>query len=143
MSDPYNLQRFVEAQNPLSDAVVAELVEGHKRSHWMWYFFPQLRGLGASYKSTHFGISGIDEARAYLRHPVLGPRLRACTRLVIGHTDSSAVDIFGAIDAWKFRSCMTLFEQAAPPDPLFKLALTQFFAGDRDDMTLEMLRAVA
>lgn len=143
MSDPHRLQRFVDAQNPLSETVVAELIEGHKRSHWMWFFFPQLRGLGSSPKSQYYGITGLDEARAYLRHPVLGPRLRACTRLTIGHTAASAVDLFGTIDMWKFQSCMTLFEQAAPTDPLFPLALTQFYGGERDARTLDMLQALA
>ena len=142
-TDPFLLQRFVDAQNPHWETVLAELTAGRKRSHWIWFVFPQLRGLGMSEKSNYYGISCLDEARSYLAHPVLGGRLKDCIWRVLAHTDKSAFEIFGFLDQWKFNSCMTLFEQAAVTTPVFPLAINQFFAGGRDAKSLQMLRSMA
>ncbi len=112
MSDPHDLQRFVDAQNPVFDQVLSELQAGHKRSHWMWFIFPQIRGLGASPMANRYAISSIAEARAYLGHPILGPRLRECTRLVTEIEGRTIAEIFGYPDDLKFRSSMTLFAHA-------------------------------
>ena len=109
MSDPYDLERFVEAQNPVYEEVLAELRRGRKETHWMWFIFPQLRGLGHSWMSHKYGISSQAEAGAYLAHPILGPRLMACKRLVESHAGVPLESIFGPLDAMKFRSCMDLF----------------------------------
>ncbi len=134
-----SLDRFVQAQAPVYADVVAELQAGSKRSHWMWFVFPQLRGLGRSPTAEHFGINGLAEARAYLAHPLLGARLRECTEVLGTHEGRRAEDIFGSVDAMKLRSSLTLF-QAAPDAPeVFTEALEQFFAGERDAVTLRML----
>ncbi len=135
--DEFNLERFVSAQAPVYGSVQQELAAGHKSTHWMWFIFPQIAGLGFSAMSQRYAISRLDEARAYLAHPVLGPRLRECASLALdsGHT---ALDIFGPIDAQKLRSCLTLFA-AAGDDPLFIEALEQFFGGERDEATLTQL----
>ena len=140
----YGLGRFIEAQQPVYASVCAELTAGSKRSHWMWFIFPQLRGLGASPTARHFAISSLGEARAYLAHPLLGERLRECTRLVNGVAGSTAEVIFGYPDYLKFRSCMTLFAQAAgePPaaaDRIFGEALARYFGGELDPLTLKLL----
>ena len=114
MSDPFGLQRFVDAQAPVYEAVRSELKAGRKQSHWMWFVFPQIAGLGTSPTAVRYALSSLDEARAYLAHPVLGERLRECAGLVLGVEGRSALQIFGSIDATKFRSCLTLFEAAAP-----------------------------
>ena len=184
--DPYNLQRFVDAQEPVYDHVCAELEAGQKRTHWMWFIFPQIAGLGRSTMAMKYAISGVDEARVYLEHPILGERLRHCTRLVNqvqttkspslrapnrangnpadadGHSwiASSAppprnnekrafegnnaagqliVDIFGPVDAMKFRSSMTLFANVAEENEEFVAALQKYFGGARDEMTLKGL----
>jgi uncharacterized protein (DUF1810 family) len=137
--DPYNLQRFVDAQRPVFDRVVAELEHGRKRGHWIWFIFPQLKGLGHSANSEFFGIASVQEAAAYLRHPVLGPRLIECTQLVNAIDGHSAENIFGEIDAMKFRSSMTLFAKAAPHNPVFIDALTKYFAGEFDPLTIAHL----
>ena len=127
MSDPFDLQRFVEAQDPVYSRVVSELRSGRKTSHWMWFVFPQMRGLGQSAMATKYGISGPDEAAAYLRHAVLGARLRECTGLVNQIEGSSIDDIFGSPDNMKFHSCMTLFESVATEQShkdLFRAALS-------------------
>jgi len=135
----YNLQRFIEAQDPIFQQVLSELRAGRKRSHWMWFIFPQVRGLGRSPTAIEYAISCLDEARAYLAHPVLGPRLRECTQLVILVENRSVAQIFGSPDDMKFRSCMTLFAQASPEDTTFVRALQKFFRGVPDELTLDRL----
>ncbi len=129
-----NLQRFLDAQAPVIDVVMAELKAGVKRTHWMWFIFPQVKTLGRSSTARYYGIDSVDEARAYSAHPVLGERLRACTRAVLAHHDKSANAIFGSPDDLKFRSSMTLFSIAAPEEPLFRQALEQFYAGRVDPL---------
>jgi uncharacterized protein (DUF1810 family) len=139
MNDPHRLQRFVDAQAPVYARVVTELAAGSKTSHWMWFVFPQLAGLGRSQMARHYGIGGRDEAFAYWQHPVLGPRLAECTRLVLAVAGKTALQILGAPDDLKFRSSMTLFEQVAPAEPLFAQALEKYFDGERDGRTLALL----
>ena len=141
MADVYNLQRFVDAQNAKGtyDRAVQELRRGHKTSHWMWFVFPQIAGLGQSEMSRRFAIPSLEEAKAYLEHPVLGPRLKECTRLVVQTQAPSAEQIFGGIDAQKLRSSMTLFSRAAPDEPLFKQVLDQYFGGQPDTATDERI----
>lgn len=139
MPDPFDLHRFVEAQAPVYADVLAELRAGRKRTHWMWFVFPQIAGLGRSTMAQFYAISSIDEARAYLEHPVLGERLRACTDLVLATDGRSALDIFGAPDDLKFRSSMTLFSEAGAADEPFRRALAKFFGGAPDDRTMEIL----
>jgi uncharacterized protein (DUF1810 family) len=134
-----DLDRFVEAQRPIHAQALAELRAGRKRSHWMWFIFPQLRGLGRSETARFFGIVDAEEARAFLAHPVLGPRLRECSEAVLAHFASGALAIFGETDALKFRSSMTLFEAVAPSVPSFSEALRLFYAGARDPATLRLL----
>jgi uncharacterized protein (DUF1810 family) len=136
--DPFDLERFVTAQAPVYVAVLAELAAGHKRSHWMWFVFPQLRGLGMSSTAEFYGIASLAEAEAYLAHPLLGPRLVACTRAVLRHRDRSLREIFGSPDDLKFRSSMTLFAHAGG-DPLFRQALDAFCDGREDERTLALL----
>jgi uncharacterized protein (DUF1810 family) len=137
--DRYNLQRFLEAQAAVFDRVLAELGEGRKRSHWMWFVFPQIAGLGSSGTAQHFAISGLDEAAAYLAHPILGARLSQCTQLVNQISTATIEQIFGYPDHLKFRSSMTLFAKAAPSDPIFRAALDRYFDGQPDDATLALL----
>ena len=132
----YDLQRFVEAQNPIYDRVCAELRAGAKRAHWMWFVFPQIAGLGSSPMAQRYAIASIDEAKAYLDHAVLGPRLRECAELVLSVSGRSALQIFGTPDDMKFRSSMTLFAEAAADRGLFKSALAKYFDGESDAMTL-------
>ncbi len=139
LSDPFNLQRFVDAQAPVINEVLAELRDGRKLSHWMWFVFPQLRGLGSSPAAVRYAISSLAEARAYLEHPVLGPRLRDCTRLVVDIRGSSIDDIFGYPDDRKFRSSMTLFSLASADNQVFRDALQKYFSGAADPATLERL----
>jgi uncharacterized protein (DUF1810 family) len=139
MNDPYDLQRFVHAQNPVFEQVCSELQKGRKRSHWMWFVFPQLRGLGASSMANKYGISSGDEADAYLCHPILGPRLRQCTRLVNLIEGSSIEEIFGYPDNLKFHSSMTLFAQVAPENDVFAAALQKYFHAQLDRLTLDRL----
>jgi uncharacterized protein (DUF1810 family) len=141
LKDPYELQRFVDAQDPVFDAVCRELAAGRKRSHWMWFIFPQVQGLGRSEMARRYAVSGLDEARAYLRHPVLGARMRHACGLVLGVPDGTgtAVDIFGPLDAVKFRSSLTLFTWAAPDEPIFRACLDRFFDGQADPLTLSLL----
>lgn len=137
---PGTLQRFVQAQAPVFDRVRAELSEGHKASHWMWFIFPQLRGLGRSDMARFYGLASRDEALAYWQHPVLGPRLLECTRLVLAAPPCrSAHEIFGSPDDLKLRSCMTLFAQVAPDEPAFGQVLERFCGGERDAATLSLL----
>jgi len=140
MPDPFHLERFVEAQAPVMAQVRAELGSGRKRSHWMWFVFPQLRGLGHSAMAQHYGIVSLAEAQAYLAHPVLGPRLLECTGLVNAVQGRSAHDIFGTPDDLKFRSSMTLFASAQPGTEAFSAALEKHFGGVTDPRTAELLR---
>jgi uncharacterized protein (DUF1810 family) len=137
--DPYDLDRFVTAQAPVYANVVAELALGRKQSHWMWFVFPQVRGLGFSPAAQRYGIASVDEARAYLAHPVLGPRLRECVSLMLCHRGQSALDILGSPDDLKLRSSMTLFAQAAPDEPAFKEVLAEFYSGKPDERTRTLL----
>jgi uncharacterized protein (DUF1810 family) len=137
--DAYNLERFVSAQDAIYSQVLSELRSGMKTSHWMWFIFPQIRGLGRSPVSIQFGISSPEEAAAYLQHPVLGPRLKECTRLVLHVKRRSAEEIFGSPDDMKFRSSMTLFAQVSPDDDIFARALQQYFDGAPDQLTLDRL----
>jgi uncharacterized protein (DUF1810 family) len=137
--DPFDLDRFVQAQAPVIERVQAELAAGRKASHWMWFVFPQLRSLGRSGTARHYGIASLEEARAYWQHPVLGPRLRHCTALVLAVPGRTAHEIFGSPDDLKFRSCCTLFEAAAPEEPVFAQALQRFYGGERDALTLQAL----
>ena len=137
-SDPHDLQRFVDAQAPVIDQVLEELRAGRKRSHWMWFVFPQLRGLGASSMAQHYGIASLEEARAYLAHPVLGPRLRQCCALMLAVPGRGAHEILGSPDDLKFRSCLTLFALAAPQEPVFGAALQRFYEGQPDPRTQDL-----
>jgi uncharacterized protein (DUF1810 family) len=138
-SDPFDLQRFVDAQEPVYEQVCAELRNGQKRTHWIWFVFPQLRGLGSSEMATAYGIASRHEAKAYLDHTVLGPRLRECTRLVKLIEGRPIGQIFGYPDDLKFRSSMTLFASVAPADQVFKDTLEKYFEGEPDPLTLERL----
>jgi uncharacterized protein (DUF1810 family) len=138
-ADPFNLQRFVDAQGSVYGAVVRELGACEKRSHWMWFVFPQIAGLGSSPTSVIFAISSLDEARAYMAHPILGPRLVECAGLVLAAKDRTARQIFGPVDEAKFRSSMTLFSRAAPETAAFKECLDRFFNGETDPATLAKL----
>jgi uncharacterized protein (DUF1810 family) len=138
-NDPYDLQRFVEAQNGCFEKVCTELREGNKRSHWMWFIFPQLKGLGRSPMAVRYAISSRQEAQAYLEHSILGPRLRHCTELVLSVEGRSVEQIFGTPDDLKFRSSMTLFANAASENTVFKDALQKYFAGEPDSLTIDCL----
>jgi uncharacterized protein (DUF1810 family) len=138
--DPYNLQRFVDAQDPVFAQVCAELRTGRKSSHWAWFIFPQLQGLGHSSTAKYYAISGLEEAKAYLNHPVLGPRLIDCCRLVTEIQGRSIEEILGQLDSLKFRSSLTLFTHAAPANQPFKAALQKYFAGKPDPITTDQLR---
>lgn len=135
-----NLQRFLEAQAPVYAQACAELKAGEKQSHWMWFIFPQLRGLGQSATAVHYGIASRQEALDYLRHPVLGARLRHCMVLLLAHRGLSAQAIFGDIDAMKLKSCATLFAAIAGQEPVFQQVLDHYYSGARDSRTLELLQ---
>lgn len=134
------LQRFLDAQAPVYEQACAELQAGSKQSHWMWFIFPQLRGLGLSATAQHYGIASRQEALDYWQHQVLGPRLKHGMTLLLAHQGLSAQAIFGATDAMKLRSCATLFAVVAPDEPVFQQVLDQYYAGARDDRTLALLR---
>ncbi|UFH50499.1 DUF1810 domain-containing protein [Pseudomonas sp. KNUC1026] len=140
MNDPFNLSRFIEAQRPILSRFMDELQAGHKTSHWMWYVFPQLKGLGSSETAMQFGINDLHEARAYLEHPVLGSRLVECVQALLKHRELSALQILGSPDDLKLRSCLTLFNEAHPESALFQQALDQFYSGKSDERTLQLLR---
>jgi uncharacterized protein (DUF1810 family) len=142
MNDAYHLQRFVDAQQPVFNQVLDELKAGRKRSHWMWFVFPQIKGLGRSDMAQRYAISSLEEARAYLRHPVLGARLEQCARIIAPQVDRSAQQIFGSPDDLKLHSSMTLFAAAAPEREVFREVLDTFFDGTPDAMTLEKLQAL-
>lgn len=137
--DPFDLARFVLAQDHVFGLVCNELRQGRKRSHWIWYVFPQVAGLGASEMTRKYAISGLAEARAYLAHPILGPRLIEATQLVLDVQGRGILQIMGSPNDAKFRSCMTLFRQAAPDTALFAAALAKYFEGAPDPATLERL----
>jgi uncharacterized protein (DUF1810 family) len=137
--DPYDLQRFVAAQGRCYDQARAELRAGHKRTHWMWFVFPQLDGLGRSLTARRYAIRSLDEARAYLQHPLLGPRLGECTAIVNGLQGVSARQVFGTPDDLKLRSSMTLFDLVAPSGFDFAAVLDKYFGGQRDERTLALL----
>lgn len=138
-ADPYNLQRFVNAQEPIYTQALAELRAGHKRGHWMWYVFPQIQGLGVSAESKLFAIRSCDEARAYVEHPVLGPRIRECVQAVVDVEGRSIDQIFGYPDNLKFRSSMTLFARVARDNDVFMAALRKYCGGMLDPRTIERL----
>lgn len=136
------LERFIEAQNSYGtfEAALQEMMDGQKRSHWIWYVFPQLKGFGHSYNSSYYGIDDVEEAKAYLKHPVLGKRLREITSVLLTHTDEDVVTLMGSyIDAIKLRSCMTLFDVISPND-IFAKVLYAFFESKRDDKTLAKIQ---
>jgi len=135
------LERFVQAQAREHAQALAELQAGRKQTHWIWYVLPQLRELGRSPMAQRYGIAGRAEAEAYAAHPVLGPRLIACVRAILGHPERSAVEMLGVVDAMKFQSCLTLFATVAPHEPCFAEALATFYGGQRDAQTLRLLEA--
>lgn len=143
MSDPYELARFLAAQAGCYAQVLDELAAGEKRSHWMWFVFPQLAGLGASPMARRYALSGLAEARAYLGHPTLGARLRECTARVLAVQGCSAHEIFGSPDDLKLRSCLTLFARASPGDRVFGETLEKYFGGEPDPLTVELLSSSA
>lgn len=139
MSTPFDLDHFVTAQAPVMDAMRRELAAGRKTSHWMWFVFPQIAGLGRSEMAQCYAIVSRDEAISYLAHPILGPRLVQCTALVLGVEGRSAHDIFGSPDDMKFNSSLTLFDAVSPADNIFSSALAKYFGGTRDAATLKLL----
>jgi uncharacterized protein (DUF1810 family) len=139
VSDQYGLQRFVDAQAAVFEQVCSELREGRKRSHWMWFIFPQIKGLGSSPLAVRFAISSLEEARAYLDHAVLGPRLRECCEIVVGVAGRSVDEIFGYPDDLKFHSSITLFAKASVENRVFLDALEKYFCGELDRATVERL----
>jgi uncharacterized protein (DUF1810 family) len=141
MGEEYDLERFLSAQRDSIDAIVRELKAGRKIGHWMWYVFPQMKGLGRSSTSEHFAIQSEAEAAAYLRHPILGKRLIECTETVNRHRGRTAESIFGYPDYLKFRSSMTLFERVSGEDSPFCRALEKFYGGERDASTLTILNS--
>jgi uncharacterized protein (DUF1810 family) len=148
MHDPYDLARFLDAQARCYARVLEELAAGEKTSHWMWFIFPQLKGLGMSATARRFGLAGLEEARAYRAHPLLGARLCECTRAVLALEGRTAHQIFGSPDDLKLRSCLTLFAQAAgsapaPQDRLFGAALAKYYRGEPDPLTLGLLTSSA
>lgn len=143
MADPFTLQRFVDAQDRVYAAALDELRRGRKETHWMWFVFPQLEGLGHSPMAQRYAISGIAEARAYLTHPILGPRLVESTEAVNRIAGRSAHEIFSSPDDVKFRSSMTLFSQASAPGNVFEQALSLYFKGEMDGRTLDLLSRIS
>jgi len=137
-----DLNRFLDVQSPIYSRVVDELADGRKRTHWMWFIFPQIAGLGQSAMAQHFAIRDLDEARRYLTDSILGPRLRECVKLMMTHEGKSALEILGSPDDLKFRSCLTLFREAATENSdraLFREALNQFYRGEADARTLQLV----
>ena len=139
MDDPYDLNRFLSAQAPVIAQVQAELRAGKKRSHWMWFIFPQIAGLGHSAMAQRYAVASLDEAQAYLAHDILGSRLKECTALVVAAEGRSIAEIFGTPDDLKFHSSMTLFACAAPQESVFKSALEKYFDGKEDQATVERI----
>lgn len=139
MTDPFNLQRFVDAQAAVYADVLDELRAGQKTTHWMWFIFPQLKELGRSPIAKHYGISSLAEAQAYLEHPLLGKRLLECTELMLAAKGKTALEILGSPDDLKFRSCLTLFMAAKPDLPVWDAAIRQYYGGKADEATLALL----
>lgn len=139
MDDSYNLQRFVDAQDPVFEQVCSELRQGRKTGHWMWFIFPQVKGLGSSPEADKFAISSLEEAKAYLKHPVLGPRLRRCCLIVTMVSKRAIDEIFGHPDNLKFRSSMTLFVHATTENQIFNEVLKKYFQNEPDALTIEQL----
>jgi uncharacterized protein (DUF1810 family) len=139
MNSQFDLERFIEAQDPVYASVLAELKAGHKRTHWMWFVFPQISGLGSSKMAARYAISSADEAAAYLAHPVLGKRLRQCAQLVLDHAGEDIAAILGDPDDRKFHSSMTLFSEVAPDEAVFQDCINEFFDGLSDEATLDKL----
>lgn len=139
MDDPYDLNRFARAQKDDYEHALAEIVSGRKRTHWMWYIFPQIDGLAFSSTSKHYSIKSVEEARAYLDHPILGQRLLACAEAAVRVEGRSATEIFGSPDDVKLKSCATLFASVLPPDSVFARLLRKYYAGERDGKTLHLL----
>lgn len=137
--DPHTLSRFVEAQQGIYERAVTEIRSGRKRTHWMWFIFPQIAGLGLSATSRRYAIRDVAEARAYLDHHILGKRLRECAEAAVGVEGRSALEIFGSIDAMKLRSCATLFARVSPAGSLFHRLLDKYFGGESDDRTVRLL----
>lgn len=137
--DPYDLNRFVEAQQGVYQRALGEITRGNKQSHWMWFIFPQLHGLGFSSMARRYAINSLDEAKAYLAHPVLGPRLLECAEAACRVEGRTAEQIFGSIDAMKLRSCATLFAQVSPPGSVFERLLEKYYDGQPDAQTLRLL----
>ncbi len=138
-TDPYNLNRFVQAQEDDYEQALTEIRSGAKRTHWIWYIFPQLDGLGVSPTAKYYGIKSIEEAKAYLAHPLLGPRLLECAEAVLKVEGRSAREIFGSPDDLKLRSCATLFASVLPQGSVFERLLKQYYGGERDAKTLQLL----
>ena len=138
--DPDDLERFVEAQSAIFEQALAEIRSGRKRSHWMWFIFPQFRGLGASPTSQHYAIASLAEAEAYLRHPILGPRLQECVQALLALDGPTASEIFGYPDDLKLRSSATLFAHVSPPASSFEQLLEKYFDGERDSRTIRLIR---
>ena len=137
--DAYDLDRFVQAQADSYDRALSEIRDGYKRTHWMWYVFPQVEGLGSSPTARRYAIRSLEEAEAYLRHPVLGPRLVECAEAALAVPGNSARDVFGSPDDWKLRSSATLFALVSPPDSVFERLLAKYFQGQQDEATLRLL----
>jgi uncharacterized protein (DUF1810 family) len=137
--DPFELARFVEAQRRDYERALKEIKNGDKRTHWMWYIFPQLDGLGSSPTARLYALKSIQEARAYLAHPILGPRLRECAEAALAVEGRTACDVFGHPDDWKLKSCATLFADLSGPGSVFHLVLDKYFQGRQDDKTLQLL----
>jgi len=137
--DPFDLHRYVEAQASAYDTAIAELRSGRKRSHWIWFILPQLHGLGTSQMSTRYGLQSLAEAKAYLAHPLLGPRIRECVRTLNALPGNDAVAVLGDIDAVKLRSCLTVFAEASLDESLFQEGLDKYFEGQPDRATLSLL----
>lgn len=139
MESGSTLERFVDAQRDTFDDALEELRDGRKRTHWMWFVLPQLRGLGHSAMAERYGLADADEAMAFVAHPLLGPRLLDCVRALLAHRMRTAEEILGGIDAMKLRSCLTLFMHVAPEVPEFAQALQQFYKGEEDPRTVQLL----
>ena len=142
-NDPYNLNRFLQAQEHVYSNVLTELQSGHKKTHWMWFIFPQIEGLGHSATARLYAIKSLDEASHYLNHPVLGARLVECSEIVLGIQDRTITDIFGWPDDLKLKSSMTLFSCVANSNPVFGKVLDRYFQGERDTRTVELLASCA
>jgi len=134
-----DLHRFVEAQESDYDRALSEIRDGHKRSHWMWYVFPQFAGLGTSPTATRYAIASLDEVRAYLQHPILGPRLIQCAEAVLTLEGKSATEIFGSPDDLKLRSSATLFAHVSPPGSVFERIIDKYYRGEKDEKTIQLL----